>query len=162
MKTVRSSIITALVCLTALTFSAASSRAVTYSWSNFQSDIHGVALHFDANLVNPWGMAASSGGTIWVSNNGTGTSTLYRQDGTAVSLVVTVPASAKTGGTGNPTGIVFNGTAFFKVTKNGNSQPSRFIFVTEDGTISGWNPALDGTHAIIAVDQKFAIKAREQ
>jgi uncharacterized protein (TIGR03118 family) len=152
MKTVRSSIITALVCLTALTFSAASSRAVTYSWSNFQSDIHGVALHFDANLVNPWGMAVSSGGTIWVANNGTGTSTLYRQDGTAVSLVVTVPASAKTGGTGNPTGIVFNGTAFFKVTKSGNSQPSRFIFVTEDGTISGWNPALDGTHAIIAVD----------
>ncbi|HXM73731.1 MAG TPA: TIGR03118 family protein [Chthoniobacterales bacterium] len=152
MKTIRSSVITALVVLTALTFSAASSRADTYSWSNFQSDIHGVALHFDANLVNPWSMAASSGGTIWVSNNGTGTSTLYRQDGTAASLVVTVPASAKTGGTGNPTGIVFNSTAFFKVTKNGNSQPSRFIFVTEDGTISGWNPALDGTHAIIAVD----------
>src|SRR5439155_12837061 len=46
----------------------------------------------------------------------------------------------------------FNSTAFFKVTKNGNSQPSRFIFVSEDGSISGWSLALDQTHAIIAVD----------
>ena len=27
-----------------------------------------------------------------------------------------------------------------------------FIFVSEDGSISGWNPTLDQTHAIIAVD----------
>ena len=30
--------------------------------------------------------------------------------------------------------------------------PARFIFVSEDGSISGWNPTLDQTHAIIAVD----------
>jgi hypothetical protein len=30
-------------------------------------------------------------GTIWVSDNGTGVSTLYGQDGTARSLVVTIP-----------------------------------------------------------------------
>src|SRR5205814_10352839 len=57
---------------------------------------------------------------------------------------------------GNPTGIVFNGTSFFNVTLNGNSAPARFIFVSEDGSISGWNPALnpnDQAHAIaIAVD----------
>jgi uncharacterized protein (TIGR03118 family) len=47
---------------------------------------------------------------------------------------------------------VFNGTAFFQVTKNGNSQPARFIFVSEDGSISGWNPTVDATHAVIAVD----------
>src|SRR5205823_2927623 len=34
----------------------------------------------------------------------------------------------------------------------GVSAPARFIFVSEDGSISGWNPTLDGTHAIIAVD----------
>ena len=45
-----------------------------------------------------------------------------------------------------------NSTSFFKVTKNGNSQPSRFIFVNEDGVISGWNPTLDGMHAIPAKD----------
>jgi hypothetical protein len=41
---------------------------------------------------------------------------------------------------------------FFKVTLNGNSQPSLFIFVSEDSSISGWNPQPDSTHAIIAVD----------
>jgi len=124
----------------------------TYSWTNFQSDIPGVAQHVDENLVNPWGMAASSGGTIWVSDNGTGVSTLYGQDGTARSLVVTIPTAARNREGGNPTGIVFNDTEFFQVTKNGNSAPAIFIFVSEDGSISGWNPDLDLTNAIIAVD----------
>ena len=133
-------------------FTAASARADTYSWTNFQSDIAGVAQHVDPNLVNPWGMAVSSNGTIWVSDNGTGVSTLYRQDGTANPLVVEIPTAKKNKDVGNPTGVVFNDTAFFQVTKNGTSAPARFIFVSEDGSISGWNPTLDGTHAIIAVD----------
>jgi len=149
---IRASIKTALFAFTALTFSAALGYADTYSWTNLQSDIPGVATHVDPNLINPWGMAASSGGTIWVSDNGAGVSTLYSQDGTARSLIVTIPTAARNKGEGNPTGVVFNSTAFFKVTLNGNSQPARFIFVSEDGSISGWNPALDGTHAIIAVD----------
>src|SRR5439155_20412969 len=70
---------------------AASAQADTYSWTNFQFDIAGVAQHVDENLVNPWGMAASSSGTIWVSDNGIGVSTLYHQDGTAVWMVVTSP-----------------------------------------------------------------------
>jgi uncharacterized protein (TIGR03118 family) len=113
-----------------------------------------VATHTDPNLINPWGMAVPSAtGPIWVSDNGAGVSTLFNQgDGTARSLIVTIPKAARNKGDGNPTGVVFNGTAFFKVTLNGNSQPARFIFVSEDGSISGWNPTLDGTHAIIAVD----------
>jgi uncharacterized protein (TIGR03118 family) len=152
MKTIHTSIKTTLLVLIAMSFTAAFARADTYSWTNFQSDIAGVAQHVDPNLVNPWGMAASPSGTIWVSDNGTGVSTLYHQDGTAVSLVVTIPTAARNRGTGNPTGVVFNGTPFFQVTKNGNSAPSFFIFVGEDGSISGWNPTLDQTHAIIAVD----------
>ena len=41
-------------------FTVASVRADTYSWTNFQSDIPGVAQHVDPNLVNPWGMSVSS------------------------------------------------------------------------------------------------------
>jgi len=152
MRRIPTSIKTAFLVLTAISFTAAFARADTYSSTNFQSDLPGLAAHVDPNLVNPWGMAVSSGGTIWVSDNGTGVSTLYGQDGTAASLVVTIPTSARNKDGGNPTGVVFNSTAFFKVTKNGNSQPSRFIFVSEDGSISGWSPALDQTHAIIAVD----------
>jgi uncharacterized protein (TIGR03118 family) len=141
-----------LLAVAAATFMSVSARADTYSWTNFQSDIAGVAQHVDPNLVNPWGMAASANGTIWASDNGTGVSTLYHQDGTAVPLVVEIPRAARNRGTGNPTGIVFNNTPFFQVTKNGNSAPAFFIFVSEDGSISGWNPTLDQTHAIIAVD----------
>jgi uncharacterized protein (TIGR03118 family) len=152
MKTTYPYIKIALLTFTVAVLTATSARADTYSWTNFQSDIPGVAQHVDENLVNPWGMAASANGTIWVSDNGTGVSTLYGQDGTARSLVVTIPTAFQNRGTANPTGVVFNNTEFFQVTKNGNSAPAIFIFVSEDGSISGWNPNLDQTNAIIAVD----------
>src|SRR4029453_10286114 len=124
-----------LLLLGAAMFTVASARADTYSWTNFQSDIAGVAQHIHPNLVNPGGMSVSSpGGTIWVSDNGTGVSTLYGQDGTARSLVVTIPTSKQNRGTGNPTGQVRNTTPFFQVTKNGHSAPAFFIFVSEDGS----------------------------
>src|SRR5512132_972520 len=153
MKTTHAYTKIALLLLGAGLFTAVSARADTYSWTNFQSDIAGVAQHVDPNLVNPWGMSVSApNGTIWVSDNGTGVSTLYGQDGTARSLVVTIPTAARNRGGGNPTGQVRNNTLFFQVTKNGNSAPAIFIFVREDGSISGWNPTLDPTNAIIAVD----------
>src|SRR6476660_2104113 len=115
MKTIPTCTKIGLLFLGAAMFTVASARADTYSWTNFQSDIAGVAQHTDANLVNPWGMAVSPGGTIWVSDNGTGVSTLYHQDGTAVNLVVTIPTAARNKEGGNPTGVVFNSTASFKV-----------------------------------------------
>ncbi len=153
MTAIRTSIKEALFVLAAASLVSASAFADSYSWENFQSDIPGVAVHVDPNLVNPWGMAASSNGTIWVSDNGTGVSTLYRQDGTANPLVVAIPG--KDNHTpGNPTGVVFNSSPFFKVKKNGISRPALFIFVNEDGTISGWNPAFDPNNAIVAVKGK--------
>src|SRR6266481_2431512 len=153
MRTIRSSVVTVLLIATSAFLAGNSARADSYTQTNLQSDISGVAAHTDPNLVNPWGITANSTGTvIWVSDNGPGVSTLYHQDGTAVSLVVKLPTSARNKDGGNPTGVVFNGTPFFKVTKNGNSQQARFIFASEDGSISGCNPTLDGTNAIIAVD----------
>src|SRR5215470_9828673 len=124
MKNIRSLITNALLILAAISFGTANTRADTYSWTNLQSDIAGVAQHTDPNLVNPWGMAASPNGIIWVSDNGTGVSTLYNQDGTARSLVVTIPTAARNRGTGTPTGVVLNSTQSFQVTKNGNSAPA--------------------------------------
>src|SRR5215475_13683694 len=152
MKTTQPCTKIALLLLGAAMFTVGSARADTYSWTKLQSDIAGVAQHTDPNLVNPWGMAAGSTGVIWVSDNGTGVSTLYNQDGTAVPLVVEIPTAARNRDGGNPTGIVFNSTGFFQVTKDGTSASALFIFVSEDGSISGWNPTVDGTHAIIAVD----------
>src|SRR5437899_9145351 len=155
MKTIHTSINTTLLILTTLALSATFSRADSYSQPKLRSDLPGVATYTDPNLVNPWGMAPNSSGTvIWVNDNGTGVSTLYNQDGTVVSSLplVTIPTAARNKDGGNPTGIVRNGTALFQVTKNGVSAPARFIFVSEDGSISGCNPTLDSTHTIIAAD----------
>src|SRR5271156_3921068 len=51
----------------------------------------GDAANVDANLVNPWGLARSSTSPWWVSDNGTGLSTLYGGTGAPVALVVTIP-----------------------------------------------------------------------
>ena len=59
------------------------------------------ATTVDANLVNAWGLAFnSSGSVLWVSNNGTGTSTLYNSTtGAKNALVVAIPkAGAPAGG----------------------------------------------------------------
>lgn len=124
---------------------------------NLVSDIPGQALHTDPDLVNPWGISHSGGSPFWVSDNGTGVSTLYNTAGAKQGLTVTIPpAGSAPGTTATPTGQVFNGTADFVVTKEAVSGPSRFIFATEDGTISGWNQTVDPTHAILTVDNSGA------
>jgi len=157
MRTNRHSIVTVLLTVASMSLTAAVARAAStsannFNWVNFQSDIAGVARHVDPNLVNPWGMALSSSNTIFVADNGKGVATSYNADGTSTGLVVTIPASATNTEGANPTGNVANSTSFFKVTKNGNSLPSTFIFVSEDGSISGYNAQLDATNAILAVD----------
>ena len=116
-----------------------------YQQTNLVSDIPGLATTTDSNLVNSWGIAHSGGSPWWVADNGTGVSTLYNGAGQAQALVVTIPGI---GGPATPTGIVFNGSADFEVA---SGKPAAFIFVTEDGTISGWNPGVDLHNAI----QKF-------
>src|SRR5438270_735129 len=113
MRTMRSSSVAIVLIATFTLLAAKVARADSYSWTNFQSDIPGVAMHTDPNLVNPWGMAANSTGTtIWVSDNGTGVSTLYHLDGTAVSLVVSIPASARSSkGAMPPGGMTLPGRA---------------------------------------------------
>jgi uncharacterized protein (TIGR03118 family) len=48
---------------------------------------------------------------------------------------------------------VFNPTSGFVISQGGASGPTQFLFATEDGTIAGWNPAVDPAHALIAVDR---------
>ena len=67
---------------------------------------------------------------------------------------VTIPAAASQplGPVGRPTGVVYNPTSDFVISENGKSAPAEFLFDACDGTISGWNPAVDPDHAIIMVD----------
>jgi uncharacterized protein (TIGR03118 family) len=114
------------------------------------SNIPGRAQHLDTNLVNPWGISASGSSPMWVSDNNAGVTTLYDGAGNGFPpppngpLVVKIPQPDGSDG-GTPTGTVFNGGGGF----NGD----RFLFATEDGTIAGWNPAVNFTRARIEVDR---------
>jgi len=58
-------------------------HAQHYRQTNLVSDVPGMAMFLDPNLVNAWGLSRSSGSPWWVANNGTGTSTLYDGNGVA-------------------------------------------------------------------------------
>ena len=133
--------------------SATPALAGSYTQTNLVSDGATQAAFTDANLKNPWGISYSPTGDFWVSDNATGLSTLYSTTGSIVPLVVTIPAAAGGKGPGSPTGQVFYAGSGFTVTEGSNTGSSLFMFTTEDGTISGWNPNVDGTHAIVAVDR---------
>lgn len=122
--------------------------AQTYTATILTSDIANISANTDTNLGNPWGLVASSGGPWWVSDNATGLSTLYNGSGVAQSLVVTVPSWTGSG-TGSPSGIAFNSTNDFQLTP-GN--PAAFLFVSEDGTVQGWNHSVNPTQSVIEVN----------
>ena len=118
-----------------------------FKQTDLVSDIPGLATLTDSNLVNTWGMSAISGGSpFWISNQGTGTASLFSVTGsTGVAPANFFPAPATnfvavpppvTGGFPGPTGQVANsvGTSF-----NIAGGPAVFIFANLDGSISAWN-----------------------
>ena len=121
-----------------------------YQQTNLVSNRASLAPVVDPNLVNPWGLSRSSGGAWWVADNGPGLSTLYDGTGKIQPLVVTIPGQNSTTPSA-PTGTIFNGDGYsFQVAPG---KASIFLFVTEDGTISGWNPGVSPS-AVIKVNHK--------
>jgi uncharacterized protein (TIGR03118 family) len=101
----------------------------------------------DPTLQNAWGIAWSPTGIAWVNAEAAHVSHLYTGEGTIVRPAVNIPSPTDTIG-GVPTGIVFAGGAGFKLA---NGQPAAFLFVGDDGVLSGWNgPA--GNNALRIAD----------
>jgi uncharacterized protein (TIGR03118 family) len=121
-----------------------------YMQTNLVSDLPNIAQLQDRDLVNPWGISFSANSPFWISDNGSGLSTLYAVTNDASGsphvakqgLQVTIP------GEGVPTGQLFNTTPGF----NGDL----FIFAGEDGSISGWRGALGGA-AELLVSRESAV-----
>jgi len=129
----------------ALLLAAPLGRAQFYQQVNLVTDDQSAypAKITDPNLVNAWGVSFSGSSPFWVSDNGSGVSTLYSVNPvtdapTIVNLVV------NTGGAGTPTGQAFNPQA-----SAGAFNHDNFLFVGEDGTISGWRGALGTTAEIL-------------
>jgi uncharacterized protein (TIGR03118 family) len=136
-----------------------------YTQTNLISDMPGMAAHTDPNLKNSWGLTRSPtvqpngmvGSPWWIANNNSGTSTLDDGNGnpqniaveangsTSNFVVVPPPGFAAPGTPSTPTGIVYNGSPIDFLLNKGKpaGKPAVFIFATEDGTISGWNPAVN-------------------
>lgn len=141
-----------------------STAAAQYVRTDLVADQAGAAPATDGHLVNGWGLVALPFTSFWVSDNGTGFSTLYSGAGQQLPLFVSIPPAPNSvpGTLGTPTGIVGNISPKFKdfvVTENGQSGGAIFIFATLDGTIRGWTPAVDPisatgqSHATLAADR---------
>jgi uncharacterized protein (TIGR03118 family) len=111
-----------------------------YTQHNLVSDGFIPADHTDPNMVNAWGLVSGPTTPWWIADNGTGKTTLFNIATDAIQAVFTVPGAG--GAQGNPTGVVFNGGTGF-VVNNGVGAPSaaRFIFASEDGTLSAFKGA---------------------
>src|SRR6266853_1025782 len=139
------SLIACLVLISVLAASpaAAQSRDAIYIRHDLISDLPG-ADRLDPNLKNPWGIAFSATGPFWIADNHAGVSTVYAAQGKATPvvnpLVVKVPPPFLGNSPGASTGIVYNGTNEFRLAPD---MPARFIFSSEDGTISAWNPTVN-------------------
>jgi uncharacterized protein (TIGR03118 family) len=129
-----------LVALAPAAPAAAGQPGNAYHQTNLVSDLPGLAQLTDPDLVNPWGMAAGPTTPAWVADNGTDKATIYPgfvngSPITKAGLVVNIPGGA-------PTGQVFNGTPGFVVRSGDASGPARFLFDSEAGLVTGWNPGV--------------------
>jgi uncharacterized protein (TIGR03118 family) len=116
-------------------------RGGAFHQINLVSNIPGMAQLTDPDLKNAWGLAAGPTTPLWVADNGTDKATIYpgAVNGSPITkagLSVDIPG-------GEPTGQVFNPTSGFVVNDGaGHSGPALFLFSSESGHITGWNPAV--------------------
>ena len=133
----------------------------------------------DPLLQNAWGIALrppGAGGHFWISNFATGTTTTYVGDAHGVPLHQDSLQSVNIArGTGvrvdgrptaevpQPTGQVYNtSTTDFMISGEGITGPSKFIFVTGEGTISGWTEVPDPAHPGQTIRQTTSVLKVDQ
>jgi uncharacterized protein (TIGR03118 family) len=134
-----------LAVILGLTLGISSQALAQYTLTKLTSNTSGTKYE-DGFLVNAWGLVYAPGGPFWVSDEGSGWSTLYSGTGEPQSLQVIVP-KADGSGFGTPTGIAYNGSNQFQI----DSWPSEFLYATLDGSIQGWSH-FDPSTTLVAVD----------
>jgi uncharacterized protein (TIGR03118 family) len=138
------------VCLGIALMFMSNVASAQYRLSNLDSNQVGSAIHTDPLLVNGWGLVHAPGSPWWVSDNGSGWSTLYNSKGVEVSTLKVLIPTGGGNGPGSPTGIVWSASTSNEFQVQG--WPSVFLFATLDGTISGWAPQANFNDAIVAVN----------
>ncbi|HLW88797.1 MAG TPA: TIGR03118 family protein [Terriglobales bacterium] len=144
----RNFILSAAVLALVMAFASASAFA-QYNVTVLDSNVTGHG-HVDPLLMNGWGLSYGPTTAFWLSDEGSGWSTLYDGSGNPQSLQVIVPGA--NGGQGSPTGIVYNSSRNFKI----DTWASEFMFCTLDGTIQGWS-TFSPSASLIAVTNPKAV-----
>ncbi len=131
----------------------------TYTQTNLLSNGAVPAAATDDKLINPWGVSFPPGGPFWISDNGSGNTTVTDKNGVPMPVAgnptpeITIAPAAGQTAPATPTGQVFNTSGSgFAVSQGGKSGSALFLFATEDGTISGWNPNVNPASSVLAVD----------
>ena len=111
------------------------------------SDGSGSPVLTEPTMLNAWGLAWAPTGVAWVNAEAGHVSELFSGEGVKLRAGINIP-SPTDAINGAPTGIVFAGGAGFTLS---NGQPASFLFVGDDGVVSGWNSAA-GNNAIRIAD----------
>ncbi len=140
---------------------------VIYRQTNLVSDLPGYARFEDPLLANPWGLTLTANSPFWVVNsgnpaviNGNAFATIYKGDVSGSPLVtntdpqvvgIAAPPSIMPTRPA-PTAVVANPTSDFVVTgANLPPAPAQFIFASEIGAISVWQPFFGSQTFIVKV-----------
>jgi uncharacterized protein (TIGR03118 family) len=142
--------LTTLLTVAAGLMLARPAAAQGYRESRLVSDLPGIAAQLDTTLMDPWGITHGPTGPLWVANNGSGMATSLTSGVLARGLVAIAGVTNSTA-PARPTGIVFNDSGDFPL-PSGSGLPALFLTATEDGTIVGWNPAVNPGLAEVLVN----------
>jgi uncharacterized protein (TIGR03118 family) len=139
-----------VLCTAAIASCTAWAQSNSYQQTNIISDGSVSAPVTDATLINPWGVAIGVQTPFWINDAGSGLSAVYNASGSK-QFTVTIPPKA--GATqSKPSGIVYNSSSSDFMLSDGAA--ATFVFVTLDGTISGWNA--NTTNALLVADNSTA------
>ena len=120
-----------------------------YRATRLVSNLPTVALHQDPQLINAWGIAIDND-TLWVAAEGTGVIKNYTLEGVLIGTVtLPVPLGEDPA---RPTGLIINPSTGFVIESVPNSAASLLLVATENGYIYGYNPLVNATAAVLAVD----------
>src|SRR3979411_2394650 len=90
---------TFIACLGLVLMFVSGTALAQYQLTNLVSNQAGAAKHTDPLLVNAWGLVYAPGSPFWISDNGTGWSTLYDGNGIKQGLQAVVPTTNNNQGT---------------------------------------------------------------
>lgn len=111
--------------------------------------------NFDPNLIDPWGLLIAND-IIWVANVGSGFITRYDLIGRPIAPPINV--FGPMANIAQPTSIVYNpNQCGFMIYRERFGAGSTMIIATRDGTINGYNEAVDPFNSIMVVNNTNSV-----